>query len=408
MPSAIFHSYEYLLLKNLDNDSEKWQEVKEYLSKDKPDPVQIPSNLWFLSITLEKTKDRFPTFLKSLIALKYFSKVPTHSESLLTRYLNHFEFVEFHLDSIFKYRYLEESILPRELFHCPNLKVLSLKYNFLESLPACVGRLQKLEYLGLTGNRLQNYAIPRSLVFCRNLRVLLLDDNLLDALPGFLLQMPSLQTVHRHGNHNYFKATFMWYHTDFNDRILAISGSQSDQSLNQNEIETVREPPPPQSPAKLQFLSAQTVIGTKMNIYHNWSNSYFSRNRCKFRLPDVLVDYVSDMYPLFNICGNCNTAKLQDYPGYKVFTFKNPFLGNTCVPFQHWACSLQCAEAIEIPARVEQMFSAMQQDIEYKRYIQAAQESCPSCGRPYKGGKHFSLSRKHFRSNYKNKSCVLL
>lgn len=191
--------------------------------------MQIPSNLWF---TLEKAKDRFPSFIRSLIATKYFSTVAsTHSDSLLTRYLNHFEFVEFHLDSIFKYRYMEESILPKEvisfyqlinkystsnmksflqLFNCPNLKVLSLKYNFLESLPACIGRLQKLEYLGLTGNRLQNYAIPRSLVFCRNLRVLLLDDNLLDALPGFLLQMPSLQTVHRHGNHNYFKATFMW------------------------------------------------------------------------------------------------------------------------------------------------------------------------------------------------------
>ena len=38
---------------------------------------------------------------------------------------------------------------------------------------------------------------------------LYLDHNLLDALPGFLLSMSSLKTVHRHGNHNYFKVRHM-------------------------------------------------------------------------------------------------------------------------------------------------------------------------------------------------------
>lgn len=49
------------------------------------------------------------------------------------------------------------------------------------------------------------------------------DNNLLDALPGFLLSLPALETVHRHGNHNYFKSTFMWYHTDVNLRIIPVS-----------------------------------------------------------------------------------------------------------------------------------------------------------------------------------------
>jgi len=52
-----------------------------------------------------------------------------------------------------------------------------------------------------------------------------------------------------------------------------------------------------------------------------------------------------------------------------VFTFKNPYLGNTCVPFQHWACSLPCAREVEIPARREQLSQAMEQDRQYERYV---------------------------------------
>ena len=52
-----------------------------------------------------------------------------------------------------------------------------------------------------------------------------------------------------------------------------------------------------------------------------------------------------------------------------MFTFKNPYLGNTCVPFQHWACSLTCARAVEIPARREQLSQAEVQDREYERYV---------------------------------------
>ena len=112
----------------------------------------------------------------------------------------------------------------RQLFLCPNVRLLSLKYNSLDQLPSDVGRMQKLEYLALTNNKLQVRSIPHTLIFCRSLHTLLLDNNLLDALPGFLLQMPSIRTVHRHGNHNYFKSTFMWYHTDVYYRIIPVVG----------------------------------------------------------------------------------------------------------------------------------------------------------------------------------------
>ena len=61
--------------------------------------------------------------------------------------------------------------------------------------------------------------------------------------------------------------------------------------------------------------------------------------------------------------------------GFKVITFKNPYLGNTCVPFQHWACSLACAQAIEIPARLEQIAAARQLDKQYDAYIKDCQKT---------------------------------
>ena len=57
------------------------------------------------------------------------------------------------------------------------------------------------------------------------------------------------------------------------------------------------------------------------------------------------------------------------FPGYKVITFKNPYLGNTCVPFMHWTCSLDCAKALEVPARQEQIKAACMLDSMYEQYI---------------------------------------
>jgi len=55
--------------------------------------------------------------------------------------------------------------------------------------------------------------------------------------------------------------------------------------------------------------------------------------------------------------------------GYKVITFKNPYLGNTCVPFQHWACCLECATNLEVPAREEQIAAARELDRQYDAYV---------------------------------------
>jgi hypothetical protein len=148
--------------------------------------------------------------------------------------------------------------------------------------------MAKLEYLSLTNNKLQNRSLPYTLAFCTRLHTLMLDNNLLDALPGFLLDMPSLTTVHRHGNHNYFKSTFMWYHTDVNERILVVWGT--------NDFF-------PREPETLQFWAAKALIGLKLDFF------------ASSRVASALKDYISQLYSMFNVCGHCSTARLSNEKG---------------------------------------------------------------------------------------------
>ena len=152
--------------------------------------------------------------------------------------------------------------------------------------------MTNLEHLSLTNNKLQNKSIPYTLTFCRKLKILLLDNNLLDALPGFLLKMSSLETVHRHGNHNYFKSTFMWYHTDVTERILEIPGIQDFM---------------PRQPETLQFWAAKSLIGSKFDYY---------KDVC---VAPVLKDYISDIYNIFNVCGHCSACKMKSKTGLFVY-----------------------------------------------------------------------------------------
>ncbi|CAG2058549.1 unnamed protein product [Timema podura] len=521
-----FHCYEFLLMKKFQEDTVLWEELKteswvnlrtflgsfqdiilkcnsntensecnDQVSRYK----RISADLWFLAVALEKSPHRLLKFLRHELELEWGQGVRVPGQTVLSRYLAHYNFVEMHLDSVFKYGevatlppevleiyishfptpphqstdpYFEtinvqtygylrlttfndhtppclvgiqlakppcwkqltttllhallglqlakppcwkqltttllHALLGREpvrfqLFKCRNVRILSLKYNNLEWIPPDVGRMSALERLSLTNNRLQNQSIPFTLTFCRRLTELYLDNNLLDALPGFLLAMPQLCTVHRHGNHNYFKATFMWYHTDVNERVLRVCGvaQKGKQQLQASK-----------HPDTLVLLAARAVMASK----------------CDFFQPDLLPvtvqDYIAQVYPSFNVCGNCPTVTplaapgqwlMKGYhtslvdcitrfvaleqaadepqvrgevwckggilmrlsggrcPGYKVYTFKNPYLGNTCVPFQHWACSLACAKQIEVPAHMEQMRAAERMDREYNHYIQEFQ-----------------------------------
>ncbi|KAI0229575.1 hypothetical protein LSAT2_019995 [Lamellibrachia satsuma] len=349
--SLDFHGYELLLLRKLQSDPALCMEWRDKLQKkiaDEDYDLEIPHSLWFLTVTLVRKKDRLLQFVQKQqeqAAIDRRTRRICLGETLLTRYLHSHMFTELHLDGIYKYG--DDNTLPQEIFRCPSITWLSMKYNYLDRIPPDIGQMANLEHLALTNNKLQNKSIPYTLIFCHHLRTLLLDNNLLDALPGFLLKMPSLETVHRHGNHNYFKSTFMWYHTDVNERILSL-GHVSDFMMRQPEM--------------LQFWAAQAIIGSKLNFYRDPS------------VAPVLRDYITSIYTMFNVCVFCNTAKLLNQAGYKVITFKNPYLGNTCVPFQHWACSLTCAMGVEIPARHEQIAAAQELDREYDSYVESCQK----------------------------------
>ncbi|ESO94194.1 hypothetical protein LOTGIDRAFT_232454 [Lottia gigantea] len=359
----IFHGFELLLFKRFQSHPEQWREwrgklmekvgEKGLLIDDLDDIGDIPQSLWYLSVSLHTRQKYILSLVKDEIEREKQKQFPRQNETLLSRYLSRHQFTEFHLDSMFKYG--EDNRLPREIFKCENVRYLSLKYNTLDSIPPDIGRLTKLQYLALTNNKLQVQSIPFTLCFCKNLKTLLLDNNLLDALPGFLLQISSIDTVHRHGNHNYFKATFMWYHTDVNYRIIPISGATDHSVLNKYE--------------SLQFWAAKAIISSKKDFFNDPSIAL------------VLKDYISDIYNLFNICHNCNTSSLSYKSGYKIITFKNPYLGNTCVPFQHWACSADCARALEVPARIEQIQASKELDRKYDDYIEDCQTRFHNCRR---------------------------
>ncbi|GAB1601363.1 uncharacterized protein LOC115217462 [Argonauta hians] len=353
----IFHGYELLLFKRFHAEPSLWLEWKNKLlekSRDAPSPTSLidledigglPQGLWYLSVTLHKRQRYLMHLIREEAQKEKRGCYKKTGETLLSLYLNYYQFTEFHLDSIFKYG--DDNRLPREIFKCPNVTHLSLKYNSLDHLPADIGRMKQLEYLALTNNKLQVSAIPYTLTFCTKLKTILLDNNLLDALPGFLLTMPSIETVYRHGNHNYFKATFMWYHTDVNYRIIPAGGF----GVAMSKV-----------PASLQFWAAKSVIGQKIDFYNN---------SC---IADILKDYISELYYKFYLCHYCKQALLRHLPGYKVITFKNPYLGNSCVPFQHWACSLDCAKALEVPARIEQIAAATKLDRQYEDYVNRCQQ----------------------------------
>ena len=189
----VLHCYEFLLMRTLEEDSGLWQRLCERfgtcdqclleMGSSKPpqhshiqhkgkDPFSINSihpDLWFLAITLKESKDKLIHFIRSELPKRkeeaFHLQKPFISTSFLSSYLSSFNFVEMYLDSIF--RIGEVSSLPRELFQCCNVKTLSLRNNFLDTLPPDIGRLGKLERLFLTNNKLQNKSIPFTIAFCR-------------------------------------------------------------------------------------------------------------------------------------------------------------------------------------------------------------------------------------------------
>ena len=82
---------------------------------------KISADLWFLAVALEKAPHRLMAFLTSELKHDTSTPICVPAQTVLARYLSHYNFVEMHLDSIYKYG--EDATLPKEV---KNIKVLSV------------------------------------------------------------------------------------------------------------------------------------------------------------------------------------------------------------------------------------------------------------------------------------------
>ena len=65
----------------------------------------------------------------------------------------------------------------------------------------------------------------------------------------------------------FFKATFMWYHTDVNERILEAPGVERDEA---EEDDTEEKPEPKDKKVlcpTLQYLSMKAIVATRRDFY---------------------------------------------------------------------------------------------------------------------------------------------
>jgi len=238
-----FYSFELLTLIRLGEDRKALQMLVSMLKgknsdgQAEEDSKRLVNDLkgsWYAQYFYKEKKLSLFTFAKMVEIADQDDNIKRRLSPdlpLLDCYLNFGSFTQLNLDNCFRDE--EDVTLPLALFKCcPQVLVLTLRSNGLRRLPADVARLKKLVKLALTGNRLTNTGLPHALKHCRQLQELYLDHNLLDALPGFLLALPQLKVVRRHGNHNYFKATFMFYHTDVHNRVLREPGETRGPALD--------------------------------------------------------------------------------------------------------------------------------------------------------------------------------
>lgn len=80
----------------------------------------------------------------------------------------------------------------------PTIRWLTLTNNQLETIPATIGKLGKLQKLMLAGNHLK--ALPDELQFCKNLELIRLAANQLQELPVWLQELPRLSWLAYAGN----------------------------------------------------------------------------------------------------------------------------------------------------------------------------------------------------------------
>lgn len=160
-----------------------------------------------------------------------------------------------------------------------SLKKLVMDNTSLQTFPASVGRLRKLEVLSLTKNNLRD--LPVTLRFCQNLRVLNLQRNNFRQIPGIVLHLKKLEELRRLDNP--LSATY------------DISGPRYVRCQT-NTPKKTGNTPIKFNPHSLQTVCSKTIFSSQLDY---WQKTTVGPLQCKT---------LDSLAATFALCEHCNRA----------------------------------------------------------------------------------------------------
>lgn len=239
------------------------------------------------------------------------------------------------------------TVLEKELqfWSLPNLTVMNLNNTQLRFLPASIGRLKQLRVLSLNTNYLQT--LPNTISFCRKLEELNLESNKFPYLPGVILQLNSLKTLRRWDNSELMRGAGDLSHNRYN-KYIAIAPEK-------------HLKPPDERPGgevtPLKLLALQQIMTSRIDYWNSKS------------LAPVVCKILDNAQSQFKICDHCFVAKPLEVQGYEVCWLVESILGLRHVPFRHFACSLDCASALQRGFRTTQARLMAETEAQYRRQM---------------------------------------
>ena len=187
----------------------------------------------------------------------------------------------------------------------------------LETFPASVGRLRKLEVLSLAKNQLSD--LPVTLQFCNNLRVLNLQGNKFQQIPAVVVHLESLENLKRFYNpltpsHNMPPPRYTRCH-DCSNKQNTVSAST----------------PVKFNPRGLQALCTQTIFSTNVDY---WNQIFIGPLQCK------TLDRLAGEFALCECCKKC----IVNRGGYGVEVMLVELVELRGVPVFFNVCSTDCRD----------------------------------------------------------------
>jgi Leucine-rich repeat (LRR) protein len=201
----------------------------------------------------------------------------------------------------------------------PHLTVLNLTNTQLPYLPASVGRLKQLHTLLLSGNALTT--LPSTLSFCFSLTTLDLRNNNFSILPAVIFRIESLALLRRHGNYDMRRVIAELAASTRRDKYVTVVPERIPLLSSSGEHQVV----------PLRLLAVRAVMTERLDY---WARSEVAPALCRV-LDNSQMEY--------KICDNCCSAQPLNKRGFRIRWLVESYLGLKHIPFEHFACSTECA-----------------------------------------------------------------